>query len=165
MKAMQLCFFRHGIAVDREDPAYADQDRPLTPKGEEKTRDAARGLARMQIPFEVALTSPWLRAKQTATIVTQVLGLPAAQELAELAGDRSPEDLLAALAPYRGQNILLFGHEPLLSETAVTVLGGGWTLDLKKSGACAIEVDTLPPRKLAKLLWHLTSRQLRWIAP
>lgn len=165
MKGIQLCFFRHGIAVDRGDPAYVDKDRPLTPEGESKTRGAAQGLWRLKMPFDAVLTSPWLRAKQTAAILTEVLEQPEARELPELAGDRSAEELLAALTTFRGRCILLVGHEPLLSETAVTLLGGRWTLDLKKSGACAIEVDALPLRKPAQLLWHLTSRQLRWIAP
>jgi phosphohistidine phosphatase len=165
MKDTLLCFFRHGIAVDRGDPAYLDKDRPLTPEGETKTQGAARGLWRLNLPFNTVLTSPWLRAKQTAAILTEILELPDARELPELAGDRSAEELLGALSPFRGRCILLVGHEPLLSETAVTLLGGRWSMDLKKAGACAVEVDSLPPRRPAQLLWHLTSRQLRWIAP
>jgi phosphohistidine phosphatase len=165
MKGLTLCFFRHGIAVDRGDPGYLDKDRPLTPEGESKTRGAARGLWRLNMPFDAVLTSPWRRAKQTAAILTEVLELPDARELPELAGDRSPEELVAALAAARGRCILLVGHEPLLSETAIALLGGQWSLDLKKAGACAIEVDALPPHKPAALRWHLTSRQLRWIAP
>ena len=81
MKGMQLCFFRHGIAVDRADPAYQDKDRPLTPEGQSKTQGAARGLRRLNLPFDAVLTSPWLRAKQTAAILTEVWGLPEAIEL------------------------------------------------------------------------------------
>jgi phosphohistidine phosphatase SixA len=89
--------------------------------------------------------------------------LPAPQEFAELAGDRTPTELLGALAHHQGRRMLLVGHEPLLSATAIQILGGDWLLDLKKSGACLIEVDALPPRKPATLLWHLTPRQLRWM--
>lgn len=164
MKSIEICFFRHGIALDREDPTVtSDAERPLTEAGIRKTRSAAEGLQRMDMRFDRILTSPWLRATQTAAILSDVLLLPPAQEFPELAGDRTPTDLVDALARDHGKRNLLVGHEPLLSATAVHILGGDWALDLKKSGACAIYVDALPPRKPATLLWHLTSRQLRWM--
>ncbi|HZI50406.1 MAG TPA: histidine phosphatase family protein, partial [Terriglobia bacterium] len=67
MKGFELCFFRHGIAVDREDPSVtSDSERPLTEDGSRKTRAAAEGLNRMDVGFDRILTSPWLRASQTA---------------------------------------------------------------------------------------------------
>jgi len=165
MKTLELCFFRHGIAVDRDDPSVkSDADRPLTEDGDRKTRAAAEGLKRLDVGYDKILTSPWLRAKQTAAILAEILELPAPEELPQLAGDRTPADLLDALAHHHGRKTLLVGHEPLLSATVVHALGGKWALDLKKAGACSIEVDTLPPRKSATLQWHLTSRQLRWLA-
>ena len=166
MKVLELCFFRHGIAVDREDPSVkSDAERPLTDDGTRKTRTAAEGLKRLDVSYDKILTSPWLRAQQTAAILAEVLELPAPEELPQLAGDRTPEDLLDALAHHHGRKTLLVGHEPLLSATVIHALGGGkWSLDLKKAGACSIEVDALPPRKSATLLWHLTSRQLRLMA-
>jgi phosphohistidine phosphatase len=164
MKTLALCFFRHGIAVEKDDPAVtSDAERPLTEEGISKTRSAAEGLRRHEIGFDKILTSPWVRARQTAEILAEVLALPAPQELPELAGDRTPDDLLDALARHHGRRTLLVGHEPLLSATVVHILGGDWSLDLKKSGACLVEVDALPPRQSATLLWHLTSRQLRWM--
>jgi len=105
-----------------------------------------------------------LRASQTASILSEVLLLSPPDVMVELEGDRTPEDLVEALSHRHGKRTLLVGHEPLLSATVVHILGGDWTLDFKKSGACAIHVDALPPRKPATLLWHLTSRQLRWMA-
>jgi phosphohistidine phosphatase len=164
MKTLELCFFRHGIAVDKDDPSVtSDAERPLTDEGARKTREAAEGLKRLDAGFDKILTSPWLRAKQTAAILADVLTLPAPEELAELAGDRAPAELIAALAHHHGRRTLLVGHEPLLSATAVQILGGDWLLDMKKSGACLLEIDALPPRKSATLLWHLTPRQLRWM--
>jgi phosphohistidine phosphatase len=164
MKSLELYFFRHGIAVDREDPGVTnDTVRPLTDDGIRKTRSSAEGLKRMEIGFDRILTSPWLRAIQTASILSEVLYLSPAQEVAELAGDKTPEELLDALAKHHGKRTLLVGHEPLLSTTVVQLLGGEWALDLKKSGCCAVLVDGLPARKPATLLWSLTSRQLRWI--
>jgi phosphohistidine phosphatase len=165
MKTLELCFFRHGIAVEKDDPSVtSDAERPLTDEGTRKTREAAEGLKRLDVGFDKILTSPWLRAQQTAAILSDVLMLPAPQELPELAGDRTPAELLAALPHHHGRRTLLVGHEPLLSSSVVQILGGDWSLDLKKSGACLVEIDALPPRKPAMLLWHLTARQLRWLA-
>jgi phosphohistidine phosphatase len=165
MKGIQICLFRHGIAVD---PAEHQADpsgvtRPLTEEGILKTRAAAEGLKRMDLGFEKLLTSPWLRASQTAAIVGEVLGLGAGQELAELAGDRSPAELVDVLSQNYARTMVLVGHEPLLSATAAYLLSADLELDLKKSGACMIHVDALPPRKAAMLLWLLTPKQLRWI--
>jgi phosphohistidine phosphatase len=164
MKGIEICFFRHGIAVDREDPGVtSDAERPLTEEGNRKTRSAAEGLRRMDMGFDRIFTSPWLRAQQTAAILSEVLRLPAPTELPELAGDRAAPELIEALTRDHGKRNVLVGHEPLLSATVVHLLGGDWTLDLKKSGACTVYVDALPPRSPATLLWSVTSRQLRWM--
>jgi len=165
MKGYEICFFRHGIALDREDPGVtSDAERPLTDEGTRKTRTAAEGLKRMDAGFDKILTSPWLRASQTAAILSEVLMLPTPEEMAELEGDRTAGELVAALPHRLGKRTLLVGHEPLLSATVVHILGGDFALDLKKSGACALYVNALPPRTPATLMWHLTSRQLRWMA-
>jgi phosphohistidine phosphatase len=162
MKGLEICFFRHGIAVDKDDPSVAsDAERPLTDEGIRKTRAAAKGLNQLDISFDKILTSPWVRAAQTATILSEVLLLPAPQELDELAGDRTPPELVRALAGNHGKRTLLVGHEPLMSATVRHILGGEWYLDLKKSGACHLFVDAIPPRRPAMLLWLATSRQLR----
>jgi phosphohistidine phosphatase len=161
MKPFELCFFRHGIAVEKDDPSVtSDAERPLTDEGARKTRAAAEGLSRLNGGYDKLLTSPWVRAKQTAAILAEVLELTS-EELPELAGDRTPEDLVKALTHRHGRHTLLVGHEPLLSATVVHLLGGDWLLDLKKAGACSLEVDALPSRKPATLLWHMTARQLR----
>src|SRR5262245_4028319 len=135
-KTLEFCFFRHGIAVEKDDPSVtSDAERPLTDEGIRKTHAAAEGLMRLEASYEKILTSPWWRAKQTAAIVAEVLGLPSPEELPQLAGDQSPEDLVAALAKQQSRGTILVGHEPLLSATVVHILGGDWALDLKKSGA------------------------------
>jgi phosphohistidine phosphatase len=114
---MELYFFRHGIAVDREDPSVDDdRERPLTRDGIRKTYSACEGLARMELKFDQILTSPWLRAVQTARILAEVLEMSDhIEEMAELAGDRSVNDLVAGLARYKTlERVVLVGHQPLL---------------------------------------------------
>src|SRR5262245_21410201 len=103
MKGLVICFFRHGIAVDRDDPGVtSDAARPLTDEGIRKTRLAAEGFKRMD-EFDRILTSPWLRAAQTASILSEVLSLEAPETMAELEGDRNPEGLLEALSHRHGK--------------------------------------------------------------
>ena len=166
MNTIELYFFRHGIAVDREDPTVtSDADRPLTDEGRRKTRSAAKGLERLELGIDRIFTSPWLRAVETAEIVADVLGMDRA-ELPELAGNRSVDELLGALSRQRDERVLLVGHEPLLGNTVGRLLcsGADFRIDLKKSGVCAVQLDALPPRGPATLLWLLTSRQLRMMA-
>ena len=167
MKPLELCFFRHGIAVDPADPSVSSdpsgRSRPLTEEGILKTHSAADGLKRMAISFDKLLTSPWLRAQQTADILAEVLDLGTPEKLPELAGDHSLDQLIDALAANHGRRTLLVGHEPLLSATVASLLGADFQIELKKSGACAIQMDTLPTDKAATLLWLLTPKQLRWI--
>jgi phosphohistidine phosphatase len=163
---MQICFFRHGIAVDKTDPAVtADRDRPLTAEGVTKTHAAAEGLARMEISFDKILTSPWLRALQTARIVAEVHEMGDRVELMEeLAGDRSPEDVIRGLGRYASlDRIMLVGHQPLLGACISVLISGGIgiDIDLKKAGACTVEADRVHPNANGTLLWLLTAKQLR----
>ena len=162
---MELYFFRHGLAAPKDDAAYPnDADRPLTDEGIRKTREAAQGLRSLGISCDRILTSPWIRASQTADVVAKVLDLRKQVDVVpELAGDRSVGDLLAALGDHRESRLLLVGHEPQMSMTISRLLSGGpeIQIELKKSGVGAIEVESLPPQKPGKLLWLLTAKQLR----
>jgi phosphohistidine phosphatase len=162
MKEIQLVFFRHGIAAPNIMP---DQERPLTDEGIRKTRASAEGLRKLDIPFDKIFTSPWRRAAQTAAILSEVLMTGAHEELPELAGNRTVKELLDVLARRNVGSVLLVGHQPLLGDAVAHLLGAGGKceIDLRKSGACAIQIDSLPSRKPAILQWLLTSKQLRAI--
>jgi len=159
MKGYELVFFRHGIAAD----TTPDSSRPLTEDGIRKTYASAEGLKKMAIPFDNVFTSPWLRASQTARILSEVLATPEPEEMTELAGDHSAAEFLEALQNCKGRCLLLVGHQPLLGDAVAAMLGatGRCEIDLKKSGACSIQLDALPPKKPAVLNWLLTSKQLR----
>ena len=97
---MRLIIIRHATAVPHGTPGYADEDRPLTPEGEAKFREAARGLARAYDRPDALLTSPWLRARQTAAIAGAAWKIEP-QETKALAGGSFEEQ--ARAAETRGQ--------------------------------------------------------------
>jgi phosphohistidine phosphatase len=168
---MNLYLLRHGIAVPNDDPENVpDSDRPLTPKGVKRMRKAAKGLRRLGIPFDSVLTSPLVRARQTAEIVAQALGLgDHLEELSALAPGNSVSDLWSGLTPYQDhEHLLLVGHEPFLSTVLSYLLTHdekrSVTVDFKKGGLCRVEITALPPNKSGILHWLLTAKQLRALA-
>ncbi len=145
---MDIYFIRHGIAADKGD--YADdRDRPLIPKGEEKTARVAQRLKEMGIKFELMLTSPLVRAKQTAQIL-QKAGLTSSVEENELlAPDGNLQDCVHNWENSRYtqlQGVLaLIGHEPNLSQWAEQLVWGSiqGKIILKKSGIIGLSVPTV----------------------
>jgi phosphohistidine phosphatase len=167
---MNLYFMRHGIAAERADAgeASADRERRLTPKGIKRMNKAAKGLVSLSLSFDRILTSPLERTRQTAKIVAETLQLEErVEDIEQLSPDQSVQDLLAALVAYASQKeILLVGHEPLLSSTISFLLAGkaGVEIRLKKGGLCCLEVDNLQAGRSAVLHWALTPKQLRLMA-
>ncbi len=168
---MNLYLMRHGIAIAADDPSAShDNERPLTNKGVKRMRRAARGLRRLKIPFDGILTSPVIRARQTAEIVATALGIEAQlEDISELAPESTVEHLLFGLTRYQErEHLLLVGHEPLLSETMSSLLcgGGGQRLEVavRKGSICRIEINGLPPSGPGILHWHLAPKQLRLVA-
>ena len=73
---MNLYILRHGIAVEPGSPGYkSDSERPLIPKGERRLRSAAAAMRKLELSFDLILSSPFIRAKQTAEIVAGELKL------------------------------------------------------------------------------------------
>ena len=168
---MNLYLMRHGIAVDSGDPSVADDSqRPLTNKGVKRMKRAARGLRRLDIDFDVILTSPILRARQTAEIVAAGLGMESQlEEISGLAPESSVEHLLFGLTRFQDrEHLLMVGHQPLLGQllsyllvaTSETKL----EFNLRKGSVCRVETDALPATKPAALHWLLTAKQLRLLA-
>src|SRR5215468_260342 len=78
--AMRLYIVRHGIAIDREDPkSPSDPERFLTPEGLKKTREVAKGFDALGISPAVFLSSPYVRAMQTAEIFADQLNFAKAK--------------------------------------------------------------------------------------
>jgi phosphohistidine phosphatase len=159
---VRLLIIRHAIAVPRGAPGIPDAERPLTPRGERRFADAARGLARIAGRPDALLTSPWLRARRTAEIAAEAWGGPDPAVVPALAGG-SFEEVCAALARRRKQEMVaLVGHEPYLSAFAARLLGSRApeSFVFRKGGAALVELPGAPEEG-GRLVWWLPSRLLR----
>jgi phosphohistidine phosphatase len=162
---MQLYVVRHGIAIDRADPTCpADPERYLTEEGVEKTREVARGVASLGATADLFLSSPYVRALQTAEIFAAVfeyskqkirrtdLLLPGAEPtlfFRELAKDK------------QSSAVFCFGHAPQLDDLIATALGSKHHLTaLKKAGVALLELRRISPPS-GQLVWLATPKMLR----
>ena len=150
---MLLLLVRHAHAGDRDPERWPDDTlRPLTDKGRKTQAKVAKTLRDLGHRPELVLTSPWLRAAQTAEILQQGLALPAPPiPCPALADDPDPAALQEAVGP-RGDKavVALVGHSPWMEELAALLLTGathGLRLDLPKSGVLALESDRIAPGK------------------
>jgi phosphohistidine phosphatase len=160
---MDLFVLRHAIAVDREEHRGKDEDRPLTQQGRKKMRRIARGMRRLGLRFDVIVSSPLLRARQTADIVARELSSMKKLRLSpELAAGNDPTALLSVLGKRNRHRVLLVGHEPQLSVFISIILTGSNALSvtMKKGGLCKLSVDGFPRPRSATLEWLLTPSQL-----
>jgi phosphohistidine phosphatase len=164
---MRLVLFRHGIAIDRDDPAAPEEDaeRPLTAKGVKRTRQAVRGLARLVPTVDVLLSSPLLRARQTADLVAEGLdvGEKRRRVIEALDHDRPPGELFAELARLgEVETVVCVGHAPNLDDVLRFALdeGADAVSALGKAGAACVELDE-PGQPGGQLRWLLPPSLLR----
>src|SRR5581483_6827547 len=116
-----LLLMRHGEAVDGA--PGGDGDRWLTSHGRQTTRAVAEHLARHMAPATV-WTSPLVRAVQTAEILASAVGLQGSVEVLRELATGHDDAILQHVADFEGDGTLcLVGHEPTLSQLAVTLLG------------------------------------------
>jgi phosphohistidine phosphatase len=163
---MDLYLLRHGIAVDPVTPNYGtDADRPLTPEGERKLRQIAEAMEALKLSFDLILSSPYLRARQTAELVAQVLGerkrLEMSDSLTPGSSAKKLVELLNHLQP-RPESVLLVGHEPYLSGLISLLVSGreGCAVVMKKGGLCKLSAEPLAYGRCAALEWLLTPKQM-----
>ena len=167
---MKLYLLRHGKAEEREASCPGeDASRPLTDEGRERTRWVAQGMRRLGLEFDLVLSSPLARARETAEIVVEAFK---ANELLRFTDQLAEEDAHAALIreihalrPEPG-SLLLVGHEPNLGELVSLLIGGPSALPIrfKKAGLCCLSVAGIEPGPCAVLEWLLAPKQLRLLA-
>ena len=162
----EIYILRHGLAVERGTRGYAkDSDRPLTPEGCKRIRRIARMLRKFGLSFDLILSSPYVRARQTAEIVTEVLHAEDRLKFSEhLAAEGDAEELIEQLRRlcHSCASVLLVGHEPDLSQLISVLLTGkaGLALTLKKGGLCKLAIQRLAYARCATLEWLLTPRDM-----
>jgi phosphohistidine phosphatase len=176
---VRLYFLRHGQAGNPDEWPHDDAERPLTKRGVAETAAAAAGIHRLISRLDLVLSSPYVRAHQTALITAGELGL-GVQTVDELASGctltmiadalaahlpagreedgaetHANDDETAALKPSYG--VMVVGHEPDFSEIIGAIIGrkGSAVLQLKKGALCRVDVDTSGPG------WRWSAANLR----
>jgi phosphohistidine phosphatase len=167
---VNLYILRHGIAAERGAPDFkTDADRPLTPKGRRQLGQIAAAMQSMGLDFSLILSSPFLRARQTAEIVAKSLKLNKRLVFSDaLMPDGDAKTLIRQLRELQPapENLLLVGHEPYLSGLAALLISGGTAthIELKKGGLCKLETGSLRLGRCATLTWLLTPKQMKWMS-
>ena len=165
---IELYLVRHAVAAERG-PKYPDDTlRPLTPAGAKKFGQAVPGLAEMDVVIDFVLTSPLVRARETAQILAAGLKpKPALVEVDALAPGGRHQAIVEAIKSHakRRRRLALVGHEPDLGEFAAKLLAARGLVEFKKGAVCLIEVDGATPGGPGTLRWMLPPKALRALAP
>jgi phosphohistidine phosphatase len=157
----ELYLVRHGVAEQRGDAWPDDSKRPLTAQGTMRFRKAARRLAGFGVSIDVVLTSPLVRARQTADILASAFDAHVVTSEA-LAPGGSHQAILAELEKQsKRSSLALVGHEPDIGQLAARLCGARHALEFKKGAICRIDVETLPPGNPGALRWFIPPRMLR----
>ncbi len=163
---MQLYLFRHGIAEDVSADG-SDFSRRLTKEGIDRTRRAVGGLSRLIDPPEHILSSPKVRAVETARLAAEVFERDITTE--DALAHEALDPIIEAVRGHRAESLMLVGHEPTFSRLAEQLCTAGRAADfieLKKAGCLAIDLRPGGPLSgpRAVLLWALTPKVLRKLA-
>jgi phosphohistidine phosphatase len=163
---MILYILRHAIAEQRDVGAYPDDSlRPLSAKGKNKMVKIAEHLKDMGVQIDLILTSPYVRAHETARIVQEAYNLKKKQLVLSdhLTPSGFAKDLIAEInEKYLLDNLMLVGHEPYLSDLIAVLVSGdpAMSVTMKKGGLCCLAIGQLVYDRCATLEWLLTPAQL-----
>lgn len=157
---MDLYLIRHADAVSRSDPNFTEEDRPLTDKGRDQARALAEALQAHNVQFSAVVSSPLVRARQTAEQMLQHMPGPLAE--LQFSDHLAPRGKFKKLRRYLlglgADSVALIGHEPDLSALAARFMGSRKAqLELAKAGVAKLRCDGLPDKGCAALVWLLTT--------
>jgi phosphohistidine phosphatase len=166
---MEIILIRHAKAEARDPNSWPDDDqRPLTAEGRAEQRATARAMKKMGVKFDFLLTSPLIRARETADLVAKGYRWTEAPQVVEELGHGyavgAIVKLLAKFPPDAA--VAMVGHEPDLSDLtgALTTRDGRLGIAVKKSGVVGIEFDGPAEAGKGTLLYHLKPGHLRKLA-
>jgi phosphohistidine phosphatase len=162
---MQLYIVRHGIAIDREDPKCpSEAERYLTEEGIEKTKQVAKGIAALGIHADLMVSSPYVRAMQTAAIFAAALDYPKQKirRTDSLLPGAEPSAILRELAREKNaSSVFCFGHAPHVDGLLASAIGAQHHItSMKKSGVALVELKRLSPPN-GQLVWLVTPKTIR----
>lgn len=163
---MLLLLVRHARAADRDPERWPDDSlRPITNLGREFHSEISRALGRLDCTTEAVLTSPWVRAMQTAEMTIEEMEL----DLEPIPSEALAQDVdLDAIrkdveALGRVSVVALVGHSPWMEELASLLLTGtsdGLMIDFPKSGVMGLDADRIAPGS-ASLRFFLRPKHVR----
>ena len=157
---MQLYLLRHGIAENGR-PGARDADRTLTAEGKKKLKEVLRTAARAGVSPDCILTSPYVRAVETAEIAIEVLGYRSKLFRSNaLVPESDPRDLWQEIRVYKGADqVLVSSHEPLLSRSVAYLLSSpSLVVDMKKGGLVRIDLEGFGAEPNGLLKWYLVPK-------
>ena len=163
MRPCELYLVRHALAAERGDDWPDDAKRPLTTNGVSRFREVVEGLAWFDVGLDEIYSSPLVRARQTADLLSAGIdGQPPVRTLEQLSPGHEVADVIAELAKrVKRRRVALVGHEPDLGELAAALLGASRALAFRKGGVCRIDVDRIAPSTPGSLIWFLPPKILR----
>lgn len=139
-----IWFLRHGEAED----GSPDEQRKLTARGEAQSRAAGQALKALSVELEACLTSPRVRAHETALLACEALGLEPAIDPRLAGGPFDAEELAAGL-----EHVLLVGHDPDFSMAVHDLTGA--QVRMKKGGIAGVQrgelMVFLRPREIERI--------------
>jgi phosphohistidine phosphatase len=162
---MQLYIVRHGIAIDREDPKCpSEAERYLTEEGIERTKQVAEGVAALGIHADLMISSPYVRAMQTAAIFASELEYPKQKirRTDSLLPGGEPGAFLRELAREKDVSIVFcFGHAPHVDGLLAAAVGVSRHItSMKKAGVAMVELKRLSPPN-GQVVWLMTPKLVR----
>jgi|WetSurMetagenome_2_1015567.scaffolds.fasta_scaffold98388_2 phosphohistidine phosphatase len=162
---MNIYLMRHGIAAEQTDAREEiDRQRPLTSEGRDRVKIISRALVKLELRPAVILSSPYVRAEQTASILAEEMRLKKQLEFTDvLVPLGQPGGIIDEIIKHsRVDEIILVGHYPSLGWLMAAFLGfdPGESLALKKGGVCCFSAENLEVSRAASLDWLLTPKIL-----
>ena len=159
---MEIYLMQHGPALPKEQ----DLEEGLSPEGEARIRASGQALKKMGVSFDVIVSSPKKRSRQTAAIVAEAVGFKQIIETEKVKAMTPPEETVEVLAGLSGaERVLIAGHLPSVAELASFLLteGSKAAVQFEMGGCCRIDVEKLPTHS-GRLRWYLLPAQLQLIA-
>lgn len=162
---MRIYLVRHSNAVDPGTPGYEeDGERPLTEKGRDKMNKIASALKMMGVKPDLIVSSPYVRARQTAEILEKVLKYKKALAFNDaLIPMGNVEEMFSEInEKYSVDELMLVGHEPCISNLigTLTAHNPDISINIKNGGVCCLSADDLHLERTAILEWLLTPKIL-----